>query len=386
VVDTDSGLVNGVNRCPKCGSTEIQLRVGTGQLICLFCRHQWSAANFEQATNLTAPLDTLAGTTVASGASDIVTGAADVVTLKCQGCGAEVVIDSAHTAHARCHWCRHILGLGHQIPNGAVPDAVLPFALTHDDAVARISAFVAARRFFANSRFKAEFAPENVVGVYLPYMVVDARAQAGLAGIGEVTTRTYTRGSGDNRHTVYDADVYQVTRQLDYTVDDLTIESSAERANLNTRVNTNNIINTILPFDTKAAVQWNPSYLVGFTSEKRDTNVADLTPVVEDQLLSIARAQVLPTLSRFNRGVRWEREQLDVAGTRWVAMYLPVWLYSYFQPTARGGQGLLHYVAVNARTGETMGSVPLAIGRLAAMAVLIGVIAEILAILILVVM
>jgi hypothetical protein len=35
-------------------------------------------------------------------------------------------------------------------------------------------------------------------------------------------------------------------------------------------------------------------------------------------------------------------------------MYLPVWLYSYQQP----GSGMLHYIAVNGRTGETMGSVP----------------------------
>ena len=58
-------------------------------------------------------------------------------------------------------------------------------------------------------------------------------------------------------------------------------------------------------------------------------------------------------MSRYDRGVRWEEESLDVHGTRWVATYLPVWLYSYQQP----GSGMLHYIAVNGRTGETMGSV-----------------------------
>ena len=46
---------------------------------------------------------------------------------------------------------------------------------------------------------------------------------------------------------------------------------------------------------------------------------------------------------------------MDVHGTRWVAMYLSVWLYSYQQP----GTGMLHYIAVNSRTGETMGSIPI---------------------------
>jgi hypothetical protein len=54
--------------------------------------------------------------------------------------------------------------------------------------------------------------------------------------------------------------------------------------------------------------------------------------------------------------VRWEQESLDLHGTRWVSMYLPVWLYSYHQPGKNGG--MLHYIAVNGRTGETMGSIP----------------------------
>ncbi len=117
------------------------------------------------------------------------------------------------------------------------------------------------------------------------------------------------------------------------------------------------IINTILPFDTKNAVKWNASYLVGFSSERRDVDVEALRPRLEDQLLSIARHQVEASCSRFDRGVRWEQEGLDVHGTRWVAMYLPVWLYSYHQPGANGG--MLHYIAVNGRTGETMGSIPI---------------------------
>jgi hypothetical protein len=74
-------------------------------------------------------------------------------------------------------------------------------------------------------------------------------------------------------------------------------------------------------------------------------------------------------VSRYDRGVRWEQEGIDVRGTRWVAMYLPVWLYSYQQPT---GAGLLHYIAVNGRTGETMGSVPVQQWKLLLTALTVG--------------
>jgi len=363
-----------VNRCPRCGSTDIQLRPATGMLVCLFCRYEWSEARVEERFGFGEGIRDLQGTIIASGAGDIDASVNDVITLKCGGCGAEVVVQTATQMSARCHWCRHMLTINEQIPNGAVPDAVLPFHLTHAQAVEKIAAFAGKRRLFAHSRFKAEFTPENVVGVYLPYMVVDANATSDVVGHGEVLTRTYTRGSGDDKKTYYDADVYWLHRRVEFAVDDLTVESSADRSNLDIAANTNNIINAILPFDTKNAVAWNANYLGGFTSEKRDQNVEAITPRVQDQLMSIARSQVEGSVAGYDRGVRWEQERLDLHGSRWVSMYLPVWLYSYYH--VEGGRGMAHYIAVNARTGETMGSVPLAKGKLFLAAALIGTVLE----------
>jgi ribosomal protein S27E len=378
-IDTQNErLDDGVNRCPQCGATEIQLRPSAGMLICLFCRHEWSEARIDE-TIANGDLSALRGTTTGSGAADIDTGAGSLITMKCAGCGAEVVVNTAEQMGARCHWCRHVLTINEQVPNGAVPDAVLPFKITHDEAMTKINEFAGKRRMFADRGFLSEFTPENVVGVYMPYMVVDGNASADVAGHGEIETRKYTRGSDDDKETFYDADVYQVQRHVDFTVDDLTIESSAERANMDTSVNTNNIINTILPFDTENAVKWNASYLTGFTSEKRDQDVSHLHPELEDQLLSIARSQVASSVDRYDRGVRWERERLDVHGTRWVAMYLPVWLYSH-----QNEGEMVHYIAVNGRTGEVMGSVPVSHKRLLAGALSVGGIIEAIVIAILV--
>ncbi len=378
-IDTSATeLKDGLNRCPKCGATDIRARAGSDVLVCLYCRHEWHGARVEEAFGLGEAIDQLRGTVIASGARDIDADAAVLMTFRCSGCGAEVTVNTQSSMTARCHWCRHVFGVNEQIANGAVPDAVLPFHIKKDDAVARIRQFVGKRRLFALKAFKEQFTPENVVGVYLPYMIVDGNVSAAVAGRGEIKTREYTRGTEKNRQTYYDADVYQVERQVDFTVDDLPLESSAGRGNLDTRINTNNIINAILPFDTKNALKWNASYLSGYTSEKRDLDVEKLRPRLEDQLLSIARAQVHRSVARYDRGVRWEQEQLEVHGTRWVSMYLPVWLYSYHQPGSNGG--MLHYIAVNGRTGETMGSVPVQQWKLLLAALTAGTIIEALAI------
>ena len=61
-----------------------------------------------------------------------------------------------------------------------------------------------------------------------------------------------------------------------------------------------------------------------------------------------------------------------------VSMYLPVWLYSYHQPGKNGG--MLHYIAVNGRTGETMGSVPVQQWKMLLAALATGTVIEALAI------
>jgi hypothetical protein len=371
------GLRDGLNPCPRCGATEVRHRAGTDRLICLYCRHEWAAARVEEAFGLGTGIAELQGTQRAAGARDIAADARDLRSYRCAGCGAEVVINTLGSLTARCHWCRHVLGVNEQIDNGAVPDAVLPFRVRQEDAVERIRRFVDARRLFALESFKEQFSPENVVGVYLPYMVVDARGSADAAGVGEIETRRYTRGKDKDKQTYYDADVWRVHRHVDFTVDDLAVESSAHRSHMDARTNTHNVINSILPFDTKNAVQWNASYLVGYTSEKRDLDVQQLMPRVQEKMLTIARARMQPSVSRYDRGVRWEQERIDLKGTRWVAMYLPVWLYAHHQPGPNGG--LRHYIAVNGRTGQTMGSVPVQKWKLLLAALTVGTVVEALA-------
>jgi len=353
VVETNAGAEDGQNKCPKCGDTDIELKIGSSLLRCNFCRHEFEP---ERAVGLDTDLSQLEGTIVGSGTLNIAADADDILTLKCSSCGAEVVIDTNESMGARCHWCRNTLSIAQQIPNGSVPDMVLPFSVAKNDAQAEIDKFVKKRQFFAHPTFKAEFCTENIMGVYMPYMVIGINSHASFSGQGERLVRKYTTGTGKNQRTVYDADLYDVDRQFDLVIDGLTIISSSDRLN-NSSDRTNNIINAIKPFDHENCVKWDANYLRGFASEKRDTNVEDLKRSVDIKAKDIARHSANETIKEYNRGVRWSREKLDVKGQQWKASYLPIWLYSY-QQKKNDGNNLLHYVAVNARNKKTMGSVP----------------------------
>ncbi len=340
--------MNGQNKCPKCGSTDIHFNPETGKLKCGFCRYEYSQEVVEEESTI----HELKGTHLSKNIDDIFGD--DVTTFKCQSCGAEVIIDTSSDLSGKCHWCRHVLSINEKIPNGAVPDMVLPFGIKKEDAKKNIEEFVKKRQFFAHPQFKKEFTTENVLGAYFPYAVVDLNVHSKLKGQGEVETRKYTVQRGDDTETRYDADLYDVQREFDLTVDDLTIESSKDKLDKNNDKKTTNIINSIMPFDLENCVNWDAYYLRGYSSEKRDMNVSDLENFVNVQTKDIARHAAIDSCKQYDRGIKWEQEDLEVVGSRWKTAYLPVWLYSYMDTKKQ-----LHYVAVNARTKETMGSVPI---------------------------
>ena len=378
IIDTGVGAKDGQTKCPKCGATDISLNAATGELRCNFCRHTFKAEGLEE---MKEGVGELSGEQVGSGAADIDKNAESMVTLKCTSCGAEVVVDLNESSQARCHWCRNMLSINSKVPNGMVPDTILPFKMKKEEAQKRIEDYVGDRKFFSNKNFKAEFTTENIMGVYFPYMLVDMKGHADFAGEGEIETGSYTRGHDDNEETVYKVDRYKVERSCDVEIDDLAVESSSRRAGASKENETNNIINAILPFDTENCVKYDSNYLKGFTSEKRDVNKADIQHIVDSQEREAIKFAINDHVKQYDRGVRWDKMNVKKEGEKWMAAYLPVWLYSYVENPGSSSQ-LTHYVAVNARTAETVGSVPLNKERVGLFSVGLGVIVFLLLLLI----
>ena len=297
-VKTDVDKINGQDKCPKCGSTDITPGKNPGELVCNYCRYTYSV---EKVSGLVNDLEELSGEVTTSGVSNIDKEKSNIVTLKCDSCGAEVVIDTTNNMQARCHWCRNILSLNAQVPNGAVPDAILPFKISSDDAKKEIEKFVNKRSFYANPQFKKEFTTDNIMGVYFPYMLVDINGHGLFVGDAERQIRSYFVKVGENHQEQrYDAEEYHVERDFDIFINGLSVESNADRLNSNSSDKTNNIINSIMPFDTENCVKYNANFLRGYNSEKRDINVDEIKPLVEVQAKDISRYAINESLSNLN--------------------------------------------------------------------------------------
>lgn len=366
-IQTFSQTEDGLQKCPACGGSDT---TGEGDVvICNFCRHKFNKPEID----LDRSLD-LTENYLGEGMGDISDSEKSPTKMvKCAGCGAELMF-SLENPTARCHWCRQELISYEVLSNGYRPDYLIPFSLNKEDAIEIIKAYTSQRKYFADLSFLNTFNPEDVMQTFLPYAVIDINGDGGLKGQGEVVVRTFTKKHGDNRVRYYEVDRYDFEAETDFKVDDLIIEASSNKANINTRENTNNIINAILPFDFTKAIAFDLRYIKEATVENRDLNVEQILSVLQDQMLSIIRYRLGGSgiTSYYSHGTRFEEEYVNLQGSRWLSYLAPVWLYSYEDKT-----GFIHYIAVNGQTGEVHGSIPVNKKRLGLMTFAIFVVSAI---------
>ena len=193
---------NGLNRCPKCGSSDISQDTDEGKLKCNHCRTLFEGELANEAGGIRGKLGEDRGT----GAEDIIPGEDVVVTMVCPSCGAQVVVNTDEATSAKCHWCRHILSVNEKVSNGAVPDLVLPFKFSKRKAQEIIKKYIATNTTEVNKDFADNYKSENVCGVYFPYMIVDVNAKSEMDGYAEKSVD----GLNQEKRGVWLADAYNV--------------------------------------------------------------------------------------------------------------------------------------------------------------------------------
>ena len=295
---------NGQTKCPKCGASNLHYDIDKEKLVCNYCMEEYDKEvikNKRQADKLDSEIR-------GEATKDIDNNASDLVTIKCDGCGAEIVANTSESLSTCCHWCGSMLSINKQVDNGIIPDEILPFKIKKEQAFNNIVNYSSKKMPFTANKFKKNLKLENIHGVYFPYLIFDTKAHGKYSGIGEITTRTYH----NDDDTLYDVDVYKVERNFNIIVDDLTIESNFERLDKYNIKQKNNVINAILPFDTENCIRFNANYVKGYTSEKRDIDINNIKNKIDDQVRDIVRNRLNSTLKQYNRGVKWENENMNI--------------------------------------------------------------------------
>ncbi len=255
----------------------------------------------------------------------------------CASCGAEIVTDET-TAATFCYYCHNPVVLEGQLSGEFLPDHIIPFKISREEAVSKLTQFMGRKKFIPRSFYSKEQI-DKVTGVYYPYWCYDWKGDADFHAKG---TKTRMWRVGDTEYT--ETSIYAIERS-----------GHAEVANqLREALNNKDraLVERVQPFDLEQAQPFNMSYLSGFMAEKRNMDKGEFREELQNNAQNVTSSMLEDTAGGY--GIL-SQQQLSVSGVKeeWKYMLLPVWVLTY-----RAKSGKMYYYALNGQTGETAGVLP----------------------------
>ena len=177
----------------------------------------------------------------------------NAVVVRCENCGAKVVIESDEVAK-ECPYCGTSQIKRTDEIVGLKPTAVYPFMIKADDAEA-IAKKWAKKKLYAPIKFKKEIEAKNFHGVFEPGFTFDSNTFSSYSGVlGKTKTRTV--GSGKNRRVETYVQWFHVSGTYTTFFDDVTISASNETAQKQ--------FNKLMPFNKDTIRVYEKRFLAGY--------------------------------------------------------------------------------------------------------------------------
>lgn len=201
---------------------------------------------------------------------------------RCDNCGAVVVLTHQDAA-TFCPYCNTSHIVKSEELSGLKPNAVYPYTVVKDDAVAKSKAW-AKKKIFAPSSFKKSLNVDKVHGVYEPAFTFDSTTFSTYQGrIGKRHTRTV--GSGKNRRTETYISWRSISGTFSRVFDDVFINASGDYEQ--------KTLDKILPFNIENIKGYSKEYLSGFMAKRHDKNIHDAWGDAKSAMDKILHKEIL---------------------------------------------------------------------------------------------
>ena len=333
-----------MTNCPSCSSNDIVFDISTSKLKCNHCGEFIEISKYKKKVDSISKLE---GNILDEGAKDIQTEDVNIVTLKCPNCNTQYLSGESST-YPKCHWCGSELQKcdnNISIEN----EKILPFTISKEDAIDYIKREIKYNEFISKE-FINSFNPEQVCGVYLPYMMIKAKYKCNFIGEGNRCIDYYSAGD-DLKYIIYD---YSLRRDFILDAENITFDTKnsvvVDKKNI-----IENIISVANPFDFESKKNIEGKYLKGFIAEPNYFKNININDKINDKLISVAKYAILDDISYYDRGVRWDETNIEITNLEVTYIYLPLWLYIYKNSDKLNQY---YYVALNSRTNEIVFHLP----------------------------
>lgn len=274
--------------------------------------------------------------------------AVETLMVHCAACGAETTL-GANVMAGRCPFCASpVVAAQAQSQRLIRPRALLPFAITRQQAMDAFGRWIDSL-WFAPNALKRNYQRAAINGVYLPAWTYDCDTESdytGERGEDYWVTESYTvtiNGRPERRtRQVRRTRWYPARGRVWNSFDDVLVIASDSLPR--------RYVEALEPWDLRALQPYQPEYLAGFVAESYHIDLQQGFTLAQQQMEGPIRASI-------RRDIGGDHQRIHRVHTRYdnitfKHILLPVWIsaYHYQHKTFR--------FLVNARTGEVQGERP----------------------------
>lgn len=256
----------------------------------------------------------------------------------CKSCGGEIIGDETTGATA-CPYCGNPVVMMGQFRGALRPDYVIPFKLDREAAKAGLLRHLEGKHFLPKV-FRDQNHIDEIRGVYVPFWMFDADVQANLR-----YRATRVRSWSDSRYIYTETSYFSAVRGGDIAFENIPVDGSSKISN--------NLTESIEPYDFSEAVDFQTAYLAGYLADKYDVDAQKCIERANERIKTSTEAAFAETVKGFTTVTREGGSVKLQEGSRAKYVLCPVWLLS----TTWNGSS--YTFAMNGQTGKFVGDLPL---------------------------
>lgn len=319
--------------CPNCGGA-LNFDSKEQKMKCPYCDSLFEMAQFEQMEESTASTEE----STDSMTEDAAASGDGMFVYSCKYCGAEILGNEAMGA-STCPYCGNQIVLKEKFSGDLQPDYVIPFQLDKKEAIRRLQSYLEGKKLLPPI-FKDRHHIEEIKGIYVPYWLFDAQAEADMRYETMKMTGSWRRG--DERFEEFSH--YEVIRRgkMDFT--NVPADASKRMPD--------DLMESLEPYDMKAATDFQMAYLAGYVADRYDVKAEDCQERIRQRITKSVQDVVEDTVQDFGT-IEQRSEHVEIEQTGVKYALFPVWILN----TTWNGE--TYTFAMNGQTGRFLGNLPI---------------------------
>lgn len=254
----------------------------------------------------------------------------------CQSCGGEILCE-ATTAASSCPYCGNPVVMTERLAGTLRPDLVIPFKLDKAAAKAALKNHFKGKPLLPKT-FKTENRLEQLQGIYVPFWLFDADADADIR-----YKATRISVWSDSRYNYTKTSYYSIHRAGSLGFNGVPVDGSQKMDNT--------LMESLEPFDMTQAVDFQTAYLAGYLADKYDVTADESITRANERIKTSTENAFAQTVVGYNTVIP-QTSSVRLHNSKVHYALLPVWILNTKY------HGKEYMFAMNGQTGKFVGNLP----------------------------